>query len=189
MKCFATEVNAKLKSEQSRFISETNVHSFNHGTHWQSHNSSDPDEVSTMQNVSNEIALEKSDIINYRIEALYELVDGLSESMSSAFMREMYSTVGRVSDANGQSVNAIGRSPVEGFIEMLEKIEFGVNRSGEPVTPDLHMHPDAFKAFKNDPKLNDPDIKARIELLTEKKKNEALERERLRLARFRKIDE
>jgi hypothetical protein len=189
MRSFVKEVATLVKEEQKMFISETNVHSFNHGRHWQSHNSSNPDEVSTLQHVSNEITVEKSDIVQYNVEALTRTARDLAGAITSSFLTEMYATVGKACDANGQVVNGKGKSTGEQFIEILEKLEFGVDRNGLPVLPDIHVGPDGLAAFKKDPSLQDPEIKSRIDEVTERKKKEALERERARLAKYRRSDD
>lgn len=189
MRCFALEVNERLKAAQSAFISASNIQSFNHGIQWQSHNSSNPDDVSTMQNVRNEISIEKSDLVRYNIAALEATISGLTGSMASSFAREMYATVEKTCEVNGQTVDGKGKSFGENFLEILEKIEFGVDREGKPVTPAIHIHPDGYKALKEDPTMNDPDIKRRVEELTERKQREAIERERLRLAKYKANDD
>jgi len=189
MRCFALEVNERLKLERSVFISEANVQTFNHGVQWQSHNSSNPDDVSTMQNVRNEITIEKSDLVRYNISALGATISGLTASMAESFAREMYATVQNACEVNGQTVDGKGKSFGESFIEILEKMEFGVDRNGKPEMPAIHMHPSGYKALKDDPTIHDPAIKLRIDELTKRKQREALERERLRRAKFKGKDD
>lgn len=187
MQCFAKEVNERLKAEQSRFISAANVQSFNHGIQWQSHNSSNPDDVSTMQSLRNEIAIDVSDIVSYRISSLDATIRSLTNSMLESFLREMYASAGKACEASGQSVDGKGKSFGETFIEILEKLEFGVDREGKPVTPDIHLHPDDAKRIQNDPSIHAPDIKLRIDEITERKQREAIEREQARREKF-KVD-
>jgi hypothetical protein len=185
MRCFASEVNERLKAAQNAFISASNIQSFNHGIQWQSHNSSNPDDVSTMQNIRNEISIDKSDLISYNIAALETTITGLTDSMASSFAREMYATVEKACEVNGQTVDGKGKSFGENFLEILEKIEFGVDRDGNPVMPSIHIHPDGYKALRDDPTMHDPDIMRRVDELTKRKQREAIERERLRLARYK----
>lgn len=185
MRCFAKEVHERLKAEQSQFISAANVQSFNHGIQWQSHNSSNPDDVSTMQSLRNEIAIDVSDLVSYRISALEATIRGLTTSMIESFLREMYATAGKACEASGQSVDGKGKSFGETFIEILEKLEFGVDREGKPVMPDIHVGPDGFEKIKNDPSIHVPEIKLRIDEITERKQREAVERERARREKYK----
>ncbi len=187
MRCFAKEVHERLKAEQSQFISAANVQSFNHGIQWQSHNSSNPDDVSTMQSLRNEIAIDVSDLVSYRISALESTIRGLTTSMIESFLREMYATAGKACEASGQSVDGKEKSFGETFIEILEKLEFGVDREGKPVMPDIHVGPDGFEKIKNDPSIHAPEIKLRIDEITERKQREAVERERARRGKY-KVD-
>jgi len=185
MRSFAKEVHERMKAEQSQFISAANVQSFNHGIQWQSHNSSNPDDVSTMQSLRNEIAIDVSDLVSYKISALEATIRGLTSSMIESFLREMYATAGKACEASGQSVDGKGKSFGETFIEILEKLEFGVDREGKPVMPDIHVGPDGFEKIKNDPSIHSPEIKLRIDEITERKQREAVERERARRGKYK----
>jgi hypothetical protein len=189
LQCFMRDVSGRLKIEQAKFISESNIQAFSHGINWQSHNSSSPDEVSTLKSFSHEMIVEKSGLIEYNLGLLDETAKNLTEAMAKEFMKEMYATMSESCDKVGNTVSGMGKSTAESFVEMLEKIEFGVDRDGNPVMPCIHVNSAGFEAFKNDPAFNDQEFKTKIDEITERKKAQALEREKERRSRFKVGDE
>jgi hypothetical protein len=185
MQSLAKDLNDRLKKEQSLFISVSNMQSFNHGMRWQSHNSSNPDDISNLKTVKNQITIEKSDLLAYNVDVIERTIMNMCDSMSTAFMREMYATLSQACDTSGQTVDARGKGLAESFIEMLEKLEFSVDQDGNPQMPSIHVGTGGFKELMNDPKFKDPDFEAKVEEITQRKKAEALERERDRIAKFR----
>lgn len=185
IRSFINELSDRLKAGQAQFISAANVQTFNHGMNWQSHNSSTPDDISTMQNIRNEISIKKSDLANYNTETIEHTIKELSDLMLNSFLREMYATVSRSCEASGQVVDGKGKSIGENFIEVLEKLEFGVDRQGVPVFPEIHVGPEAYEKFKNDASMHAPEIKIQVDKISERKQQEALTRESERLAKFK----
>ena len=122
MKSFMEDVGIKVSEHRRIFISEQNIHRFNHGIKWQSHNSDKPDDISTMEVISNELEFEKTDISQYETQTLSRLVTVLSERISDSFARSMYATLNDSCDQAGQVVDAKGKTLAESFVEILEKI-------------------------------------------------------------------
>jgi hypothetical protein len=189
LKSFAKEVSAKLDAFRSQFISAANIHAFNHGMRWQSHNSSTPEEISTLQLIKNEVTVEKSDLVEYNFDAINQTAINLANEMSAAFVKTMYSTISESCDKSGQLVDGAGRSFAESMLEMLEKLEFTVDRDGNPSIPSIHLNPDTYEKLKADPQLNDPKYKAKFDEIRVQKTTEALSREQARLAKYRANDD
>lgn len=185
MRSFMMDVGARLKLEQGKYISESNVQAFRHGLNWQSHNSSSPDDVSTLKHFSHETIVEKSDIVEYKAGLIEEKVCELTAIMADSFAKELYSTASDSCEKIGNVVSAKGLSPAEQVLAILEKVDFGVDRQGKVVIPSLHLNAETAKTFLKDPKFNDPAMKAQMDEITDRKKIEALAREDERLSKFK----
>lgn len=185
MHCFLKELEEKVEVARSVFVSKENVLQFNHGTNWQSHNSSNPENVSTLRSIQNEFTFKKSDFVNYKIDTLQDTLNSMADSLIESFNIEMYSTISNACDENGQTIDGSKMSPVDSFLEMLERIEFGVDRDGNPTKPTIHLGPGGIDTFKNDPKFNSPEIQIKVDKIIERKQREAIDRELSRLAKFK----
>ncbi len=186
MKSFAEEVSKVLKLSRSHFVSEDNVHSFRHGTRWQSHNSYKPDEISSLQQHSNEIVVEKIDVVEYRVDVLLQMSEQLAANMSRDLAQTMYATLSDVCKENDQIVDANGQDFANSLIALLEKVDCGVDREGNPTLPSFHMHPDSYRAMRNNPIFEDASFKKKVDEITERKKSEAHQREQRRVDRFKR---
>lgn len=142
-----------------------------------------------MTEFQHEMLVQKEDVIAGRVELISQKAAELSEAMISSFARHMYTMVSESCDRIGNTVSAEKKSPAETILESLERVQFGVDREGKPSLPSIHMHPEAYKAVKNDPLMNSPDFKKRLDELTKQKSEEALARESERLSRFKKSND
>jgi hypothetical protein len=103
--------------------------------------------------------------------------------MRSDFMRTMYDHISKSVEEVGNVVDAKGKPPTEAFLEMLRKIEFGVNRKGEVTRPEMHnVSPQFVKALDD----AGAEFEAEVARLTEAKEAQALAREGERVGRFKK---
>lgn len=189
MQSFMEEVNKRFSTEQKKYISAENINSFSHGIDWQSHNSSSPDEVSSLKKFQHEISVEADDVIALQINILSEKVNELAQSMATTFVRELFETVSTSCDSVGNTVVMTGKSPAQAFLEMLERIEFGVNREGKPSLPSMHLGADAYKAFLDDPFAKTQEFKKQVDEITKRKTEAAMAREAERLSRFKTCNE
>lgn len=185
MEAFNRMVADRLEVRRAEFINADNVQRFTHGVAWQAHNSSEPDEVTELRTHSHEISIRFDDIKNGRLAIIQEQADALTDAMHEALVRSLFATVSAGADRVGNVVHNQGNVAAS-LVEMLEKIEFGVDREGNVTRPSIYVAPENLQAL--DPRLltaQDPDIQARIEALTKKKTDDALSRERERREKFR----
>jgi hypothetical protein len=105
--------------------------------------------------------------------------------MESGFMRTLYETVSSAVQEVGNVVDAKGKPTPDVFLEMLRKIEFGVNRRGEVTRPEIHVHPETAPGLIKALEDAGPAFQAEVDRLTAEKEAEALAREARRKARFK----
>lgn len=185
MKAFGQEVVKQLRKSQHAYIDPRNVQRFLHGRSWQSHQSYDPDQVSELKHHQHQMSIKFDDIMLRRLELIENTLNELSGEMAEAFIRSLYSTVSEVCDKYGNVVNA-GKEPARAYIEMLEKIEFGVDRNGSVSIPQIHAGTAAIETFRRDKTMNSIEFEEKVAKITKIKSAEALEKEVARKAKFAK---
>jgi hypothetical protein len=185
MGSFAERVGQKLAQLRGEYMSTENTQSFMHGVEWQPHNSSSPDEISTLQRHSFYLSLPKEQIVEANLIALFQKVDELAAMIDTSTRQMLYAKVSEAAERVGNVVNAKGKPPAEAFYEMIQRLEFGVDRDGKPAQPDIHLGAEALQALKNDPLHGDPAFAQKMDALMESKMNDAQARETERVARFK----
>lgn len=183
MQAFGREAGERLRKIRENYVCPENVQRFMHGTAWQSHSSYDPDGVSELQKHSHELHLKSEETILGRLDTIECALSELVQSMHRSFLESMFGTVSKVCDSTGNVVS-MGKEPAKAILEMLEKIEFGVDRDGKVSLPTIYDESGLMEAVERDPLSSDPDYLARVEQLKQRKSGEALAKERERRAKF-----
>jgi len=165
--------------------SPENRYTVHHGT---SFNSIDNTESElTKHSVTLEYKFE--DIRNYNIEQFYKFIHDLSEEMSSQMTKSIYETLGASCDKIGNTIDAMqmNLSNAEAFLEMLKKIEFGVDKYGNVIMPQLHLHPNQSEKFVKDIESQTQEYHRKVEEIKQEKCAQAIEKEKQRLSKFEGI--
>ncbi|WP_085725774.1 hypothetical protein [Pseudomonas sp. R37(2017)] len=130
-----------------------------------------------------EIALES--IISHDITVLEKCFNRFQEDMDAQFARMIYASISKVCDQTGNVVDATKSGSLQqAFLEMLEKIEFSADKTGEVKLPEIHLGTDAFNEFARTMQESTPEYNELVEDIKERKITEALEREIERKAKF-----
>jgi hypothetical protein len=112
------------------------------------------------------------------IDALTAAIDEGAEELGKALVGMFISTIDKVTEKMGNVVAAKGKSfDFETVIEALEKIEWTLYDNDELVLPQFVMHPDTAKNLPAEPT---PEQAARLDELTQRKREELLARRRTR---------
>lgn len=171
--------------KMSLVLSPENKYTVHHGT---SFNSIDNTESElTKHSVTLEYKFE--DVRNYNIEQLYKFIHDLSEEMSSQMTKSIYETLGASCDKIGNTIDAtqMSLSNAEAFLEMLKKIEFGVDKHGNVTMPQLHLHPSQSEKFVKDIESQPQEYHRKVEEIKQKKYAQAIQKEKQRLSKFEGI--
>ncbi|MBD9439413.1 hypothetical protein [Pseudomonas sp. PDM04] len=180
---FGQEVVKKLRASQHAYVDPRNVQRFLHGRSWQSHQSYDPDQVSELERYQHQMDVKFEDIMLRNLELIENTLNKLANEMTETFIKSLYSTVTEACDRYGNVVSA-GNEPARAFLEMLEKIEFGVDRDGNVSIPQIHAGTAAIEAFKRDKTMNSIEFEEKVAKIKDAKSAEALEKEALRKSKF-----
>jgi hypothetical protein len=167
-------------------IPPENRHIFYHGRGWTQQRPDGTELTTQVEAHTAETTLKFDDLIGAKLSVLSEQVASVTEQMRGEFMRSVYARVSESVEQVGNVVDAKGKAPPEAFLEMLQKIEFGVNRKGEVTRPEMHMPPDVVPKFVKALEDAGEEFEAEVARLMAEKEAHALKRERERVARFKK---
>jgi len=106
--------------------------------------------------------------------------------MTRQLMETMYAKVEEGAEAVGNVVDAKQfDSPALAFLEGLKRVEFGVDRQGNPSRPQLRLGQAALEALQRDFAKHGEELQDKIQEITKQKEQEAVERNKSRLRRFK----
>jgi len=181
-------IGAIARTRVNEIIPEENTRRFVHGGGWELPASIEPAHNKTML-VKDSYSVQYADVVNNDLSIISKSIMGIAERMAEGQIRGVFEAVSDVCDKSGNIVDGAQRPMPEAFLEMLEKIEFGVDSKGEISMPTVFLAPGMVDTVVNNLNSQPPEYQARAEALIEEKKAAARERERERLARFRTLDD
>jgi hypothetical protein len=192
-KAFALSVTRMLGALQEReratFVSNQNVLRLNHGRQWV-HSAREPEPDTSMHSISSEWLIPFKEIADNDLGLIARSLLPVSEDMARQFAQNMYGVVGAAAEQVGNVVDAKAAGSVAAsLIEMMSKIELGVDRDGNVSMPQIHAGSDAYEKLVEAMQNMDPKDAAEFERLKQEKSRQALEREAERRAKFRRAEE
>jgi len=183
---FTNTVRNLCDIERAKIISPENVAHYSHGHQWLELEPQGGMTKSGFETHSHEGSLQLEDIRLHRIEVIPRHVTAVVTEMSKQFTQMMYAEVAEGADAVGNTVDAKQfESPALAFLEGLKRLEFGVDRQGNPSRPQLHLGQAALEALQRDFEKHGKPLQDKIEEITKQKEREAVERNKSRLRRFK----
>lgn len=182
-----TELIQNLAHEKrDSMLPSENIMHYSHGTMWVATSSDSSDAQGEMKVHSTETMISMDDIRQHKLEALPNFLEDIVKKMHESMMRMMYQTVSDSCEQSGNTVSAKDyETQADAFLATLKKIEFGVDRTGNVSMPELHVHPKAFAKFKEQAEAKGQPFKDEVDKVIKEKSEEALEREKKRIARFK----
>lgn len=183
MRSFTLDAQKKFAALRKIYVDSKNVHSFNHGTSWQSHNSYAPDRVSQLQSQSHESRIAFEDILIGKLQIIPKSLNSLVESLMDGFGQSFLNTISQVCEENDRVVRSAG-SLGEQILAALDSVEFSVGRDGTVQVPQLIVGADIMKQILSESSLHSSELQAKADAITELKSTQALEREYARKAKF-----
>jgi hypothetical protein len=170
-------------------VSRQNVMRMNHGRKWV-HSARDPEPDTSMHSISAEWLIPFREIADNDLGLIGRSILPMSEEMSRQFAQNMYRTIGEAAERVGNVVSEENAGSVsQSLIEMMSKIEFGVDRDGNVSMPQIHAGENAHAKIVAELGNMTPEVAAELERLRLEKTREALDREAERRAKFRRIEE
>jgi hypothetical protein len=179
----------KLHLLQQHFVkqrlSEENTLHYTHGQKW-TNRAAPYAQNGEFQAQTSEWATPFKDLVQGDLSLIPRFLQQMSSELQAKFMSMLYSTLGKACDEAGNTVDAkkAGSVPAA-FMEMFQKIEFGVDREGNVTLPEIHVGADPAKLIA-ELEAQPPHYHAEMERIKAEKISAAHARERLRRSRFRK---
>jgi hypothetical protein len=179
------QIRVHLARRRAEMLDERNIQSYRHGNRWTFEASTD--DASEMHSMAAESTIHTIDIINHETAILEKYVDTMVGQLYAALMEHLFKTVGEAAESVG---NTLGRDDhggniPAGFLAMLEKIEFGVDRYGRAKRPTMHVAFSTGKTFIEALQSQPIEYHLKLEVLSEEKETKAIARETERISRFR----
>jgi hypothetical protein len=179
------EMRVRLARRRAEMLDERNIQSYRHGNRWALEASTDS--VSEMHSMAAESTIHNVDIINHETAILEKYMETMVEQLYGALVKHLFETAGEAAESVG---NTIGRDDhggniPAGFLAMLEKIEFGVDRYGRAQRPTMHVSPSTGKTFIESLQSQPIEYHLKVEMISEKKEKKAIAREAERISKFR----
>ncbi|WP_311272895.1 MULTISPECIES: hypothetical protein [unclassified Rhizobium] len=182
---FTTQVAAGLQKRREELISPRNSQKFSHGRMWKTKPTEHGDEAGEMRAHSFEFSSRFDDVVNHDLAKFVEARNRLVEGLMRQFEASLYQTISQSTEKSGNTVAlSAGQSLAEGFLAVLEKIEFGIDENGEVSFPQFHIGRESFKKTIADLEAQGPEFTNRVEQVKAEKSELARQRERERLAKF-----
>lgn len=129
---------------------------------------------------STEVTADLNSVRDGAYEQLHAEIYAGAESMAEQLVGFLVDGLNKVTEATGNSVNAGGkRLDHDVMYEVLEKMEFSLDKNDELVMPTLIMHPDQAEKLRDLPPPTEAQ-RRKMEELKVRKKEEALARRRSR---------
>lgn len=183
-KSVATLLASIQKAIVAKYLSPENTHRLRHGDQW-SHPGLSHVVDGDLEEHSSFGEIRFDDIVMHDLSVIERFAQALAQDMERQFAHMMYSTVFQACDRTENVVDAkAAGSTLEGFAEMIEKIQFSADRSGEVRLPEIHAGPEAAAKFKKAFEEAPPAYLERMEEIKARKIAEAIDREAQRKARF-----
>lgn len=179
-----------MLQERSRatFVSPQNVLRLKHGRHWV-HSAREREPDSSMHSISSEWLIPYREIADNDLGLIARSILPVCEEMSRQFAQNMYGVVGAAAERAGNVVDAKAAGSVAAsLVEMMSKIELGVDRDGNVSMPQIHVGPEAYDKLVAAMQSMDPAAAAEFERLKQEKSQQALDREAERRAKFRRTE-
>ena len=183
-KSFTEMLAKKCENGRSQYIDPSNVQRYHHGQSWIAHYASFPQETENMKEVSHQLEIPMQRIVDGDFLAFEEQLNRLEEAFQRSFITGLYQTISDSTERTGNTVSAQGKSHADAFLEMLEKIEFGIDKDGNVSLPQIHVSPELGKEMLDNLSSQNEDFEHKVEMIKEDKTKLALAKEVARKARF-----
>lgn len=184
MNGFAEAVGENSRILRERFVAADNVISFNHGRIWEMPCNTPGDAATELKEHGASIEFKLDDIIDGRVEIVFEAILQMTSDLNAQSERLLINTLSESTEKSGQVVDGTQATFPESMFKMLELIELPLDGKGELSMPKIIVHPSQIAKMEAEMSLAGTEFTVKFEALKAQKKQEAMEREEKRLARF-----
>ena len=178
---YLTFARKLLEVERTKLVPISSAQRFFHGSTHVTHFEQQPRNIE-MSVHSVEMRTAFNDIASGNDTIIAGSLSRMVESISHQFKVSFYQTINDTCDEHGNTIQASRDTPLEAQIkDMLEKVEFAVDREGNVQLPQIHASPEMAERLLRLENEESPEIEA----LIARKSEAALVREEDRKRRFK----
>lgn len=180
-------INDLRKQRTSIYIDDNNVLHYIHGAKWV-HVGRDEEDGPSLHTLSTEWTIPFRALADNDLTLLETCLIKTVDALCAQFAHSIYSIVGAAAEKIGNvvSTNETG-SNAQSFLEMLKRIEFGVDRNGNVSLPQLHVGPEMADKLLAELKAQPPEFGEEVERVKAERTELALRKEAERKAKFKAI--
>jgi len=183
-KAIHEELRASFDARRNELFERRNTMHYLHGTHWALSDVPGEDQFSQYKQMSAETTLWHNDVIDHRVNVLDEYIAKMTDEMQRSVLSNVFETVHQSTERTGNVVKGSGNIAAD-MMQMLEKIDFGSDRSGRPSPPELHVGPEQGKKIIKQLEAQPEEYQQQWVSLVAKKEKAATKQEADRISRFR----
>lgn len=184
-RAFTDVLSSFKRGGMTSMLGEQNIQRFSHGRRWR-HRTADRTSQGEMRTLAVEWSCPYQSVIDGDLDLIPQSFLTIISQMNEAQQRMIYQTLSDVCEENGQTVDAATlESNAAAFLEMLNRVEFSVDRQGNVSLPEIHAGEAAAKAMIKTLEAQPPEFSAEVERIKAEKTEAALARERERKGRFK----
>jgi hypothetical protein len=183
-KGFSKAIDSNFRMFSEQYMSPDNVLKFNHGRMWEAPANASGDTMGEMSEHGTETKLSLKDIAEGNVESIFRAISQVTDDIKTQVERQLFDIITTSTEKSGNVVNGSQKTFPQSMYEMLEMMQLPLDDAGELSMPTMFIHPSQTAKLKAELDSAGKEFGERFEALKEKKKAEAQERERQRLARF-----
>ncbi len=181
------EVARSIHAAMTQHIPERNLQLYSHGRGWSYPTASGESVQSEFQLCSVPTAIAIPDIIAADLEAIPRYIEEAACKFQAETLTRLSARVESVTQQTGNVVTwGKGRSAADAFLELIQKVDFGVDENGKVTLPEFMNTDPKFFAELTEYQAAHPEFTQKVDEIKTKKAQEALQREAARKARFKK---
>lgn len=171
-------------------LSQDNIQTFYHGEGWIDQGGDAPHLSGTFGLSQVEHLIKAEDIADFKLSVLLNFVEAMAQGLFNNMMQVLYARVNEAVEGTGNVVSvAEAGSTAAAFLEMLRKLEFGVDKEGKVSLPQFHLDPENAPKLEAELKNQGRAFHLEAEAIKSEKIADALRREQQRLAKFKGFTE
>ena len=181
----ASVLRGRIEELISSVVAPENRHSFHHGEGWAVQRESIPDHAGRFQAQEVVEGIKYESLMNNDLTALPTFIETFAQQFADHTKSLAYQRASEAAESVGNTVSVQeSGSTAAAFLEMLRKLEFGVDRHGNVSLPSLHLHSDNVQQFMAELQNQGPEFELEVERIKQEKILDALARERERLSKY-----
>lgn len=178
---------ALIEAKMSHLVSWRNALTFQHGHGWEFLREDASTGRGGLIRSTADVDIEHQAQVNNDVVAYRAALNSFADQFVAQMSRRAYEAVSEAAEEVGNVVSAADAGSLpQAFLAMIEKVEFGVDESGQVTPPAIHASPEAADKMMRELAAQGPEFEKQVEAVTQRKKQEALDREAARLARYKK---